>query len=198
MFLQIWPKETWLPTIILYFNTLPLSHFCFTSTKAQQSLPMTTQSENRHAGRARPPWQGCSVGHDPALKAYDLSMWTTSMTVSLRPRQAATSDKKPFDTNTAGPHLYLLVPSILADINHDCHHCQRRRNRLCVCVGGREGVGVWGIESDRHCGCWLICCVPIFACSERLRQQEGVCSWTCTWVHTIVSCFSIRKWAKFL
>lgn len=77
---------------------------------------------------------GCTGGHDPALKGYDLSLWTSVMTVSLRPRQAETSDKKPFDPNTAGPDLHLLIPSILTDIHHHCHHCQQSRNGRCVCV----------------------------------------------------------------
>lgn len=112
---------------------------------------------------------GCTGGHDPALKGSDLSMWTSVMTVSLRPRQAETSDKKPFDPNTAGPDLHLLIPSILTDIHHHCHHCQQSRNGRCVCVCVRVGVR----ETDRHCGCWLICCVPIFACSEGRKRQEG-------------------------
>lgn len=134
----------------------------------------------------------------PRVKGYDLVMWSISAMASLTPARADVARETFWPTGGCARCLFV-------DSFHPCRHpsslsgrggeeCVCLIVRLCVCVSG------W----LRHCGCWLICCVPIFTCSEKNKRRKGcmcgrdVCMSSWTWVHTTATLSLERQWVHIL
>lgn len=122
----------------------------------------------------------------PRAKGYALVMWLISATASLTPTRADAGCETFWPMEGCTRCLFVdsfrprRHPSPLSGRGGVWEECVFDCVSVCECVSG------W----LRHCGCWLICCVPIFTCSEKNKRRQGcmcgrdVFMYSWTWVHT--------------